>query len=392
LLVSGGAEGSIFLWDVQSGAQARHLRAHTLTARIVRFSPDGRFLMSGGFDQRALLWEVAPLETRGRIEEENHDLYIPTAAPDGTYLAAGRTDGSVIVWNGKTGERIWRFQAGNELIWTLGFTPDSELLVTASDRIRIWNLKDGRLMREFELSMRVEEVVSALSISSQHIFAAYEGTDEWTGGVIAWNIETGAEVQRFTAPLGAQGVILSPDQRLIATYTIADYQARVFDVTTGQELYVFPMENNFASALAFSPDNKVLFTGGNAINSLWDLQSGRQLHEIVGPRDVTLSGAFSHDGRYLVTANGDDTVRIWDRETGQELRRMTLPFETGFVSFSNNDNFLFIHGGDGKLHILDTRVEDTLNALCSRLLRDFTPEEREQYEIMDDAPTCPQFK
>jgi hypothetical protein len=43
---------------------------------------------------------------------------------------------------------------------------------------------------------------------------------------------------------------------------------------------------------------------------------------------------------------------------------------------------------DGTARLWDVDIDDTVAALCSRLLRDFTPEERAQYGIPDDGPTC----
>jgi len=37
----------------------------------------------------------------------------------------------------------------------------------------------------------------------------------------------------------------------------------------------------------------------------------------------------------------------------------------------------------------DVDYHDTIDYLCSNPLRDFTAEERAQYPIMDDKPTCP---
>ena len=390
LIASGDAEAIVRLWDVMSGEQIRRFRGHTLTVRTVRFSPDGRFVMSGGLDQKALIWQITPSAKLQLSNKENHDLYVSAYSRDGNYIAAGREDGTAVVWDADTGEVRETLQAGSEEVWPAGFTPDNSLLVTTSDGVRVWDTKDGVMLREFNSGSAIGADFNSLAISSKFILAAYDAIGDWTGGVIAWDMQTGAEVQRFTVPSGAQDVAISPDEKLIATWTIADYQARVFDVETGMEIHVFSMENNFAPALAFSPDSRILFTGGNVISTLWDLRSGKQLHQIVGPRDAIISSAFSHDGRYVVTASANDTMDIWDSQTGQAVRHITLPFPPDFVSFSENDNFLFIQDGKAaRLQILDVRVEDVITELCSRLLRDFTTQEREQYGIMDSIPTCP---
>jgi len=366
-----------------------------LGVRIVDFSPDGRFVLSGAFDQRALLWEVTPTTRLPHLKDENHDLFNPSfsLSRNGTLIAAGREDGSVVVWDAGTGEPIGKYQAGANAVWFTGFTPDNRLLVTWAERVRVWDVESGAMLSEFNLDLSETGTVNYLDVSSEYILAAYEATDDWKGGVIAWNIHTGAEVKRFTAPLGALVVGISPDEKSLLAYNLADYLASIFDVATGKEILTIEVvNNNGLYRPSFSPNSRLLFTGGSVISTLWDLKGGKQLHELIGPRGFMVSSAFSHDGRYVAATSSDSAVRIWDSETGQEVRRFTPPFDTGFLNFSVNDDYLFIFGSDNEIEILYTRVEDVINDLCSRLIRDFTPEEREQYEIMDDAPTCPHSK
>ena len=45
--------------------------------------------------------------------------------------------------------------------------------------------------------------------------------------------------------------------------------------------------------------------------------------------------------------------------------------------------------GDGTARVWDLDYQDTISALCSRMVRDLTDEERAQYGITDKEPTCP---
>lgn len=77
--------------------------------------------------------------------------------------------------------------------------------------------------------------------------------------------------------------------------------------------------------------------------------------------------------------------------TGQELRRF-IGHSAGVenVVFSPEGKYLLTGSGDGTAMLWDVDYHTTIQYLCSVLRRDFTDEERAQYNIMDKTPTCPE--
>jgi WD40 repeat protein len=58
LLASAGRDGTVRLWDPESGRQQARLTGHTGTVATVAFSPDGRLLASACSDGTIRLWDA----------------------------------------------------------------------------------------------------------------------------------------------------------------------------------------------------------------------------------------------------------------------------------------------------------------------------------------------
>jgi WD40 repeat protein/DNA-binding SARP family transcriptional activator/energy-coupling factor transporter ATP-binding protein EcfA2 len=190
------------------------------------------------------------------------------------------------------------------------------------------------------------------------------------------------------------GVRFSNDGSLLASLS-PDRTAIVWDASTGEILDRLELGEADAQALAFSPDDATLYTGG-AGRSIrqWDLQGSRRfVSQIVEPAEFTLSGVTpSPGGRYLAgvgpyglrffdMANerwkaiadkslgaggwdwnsagdrfatvGDGYVKVWDPMTAAVVEEARLPGEFVGVTFSADDTRMVIVDTGGRVTVLD---------------------------------------
>src|SRR5262249_1795449 len=75
--------------------------------------------------------------------------------------------------------------------------------------------------------------------------------------------------------------------------------------------------------VAFSPDNRYLASGSvdNTVK-VWDAQTYQEVRTLRGHTEGVWSVAFSQGG-LLATASADKTVKLWDAATGQVVRTFT---------------------------------------------------------------------
>lgn len=138
----------------------------------------------------------------------------------------------------------------------------------------------------------------------------------------------------FDAKAPVDALAVSKDNTRFVTGSRDGY-ARLWDRATGQVLATFDHEKHPVHAAAISPDGKILATGSEdpkGFIKLWDLEthlpikrefkdSNRKTPFDQGHTEGVLSITFSKDGRRLLTSSYDKTARLWDLESGHQLRR-----------------------------------------------------------------------
>jgi RNA polymerase sigma factor (sigma-70 family) len=139
---------------------------------------------------------------------------------------------------------------------------------------------------------------------------------------------TGRELRRLQPPAGhVTSFTLAPDGKTIITAGGDSPVRRLWDVSTGKELRQLPGDQSgTALAGAFSPDGKRFASvTGQTVIRLWDVAGWKQTRQFVGHQRAIGSLVFLPGGKTLISGGGNcRTIRWWDTETGQEVRRLDV--------------------------------------------------------------------
>jgi WD40 repeat protein len=277
------------------------------SSHSLALSPDGRVLASAhGYE--AYFWEARSGKQLQHFRKEaESDLCSIAFSPDGKTLACA-ADGMEI-WDVKRPRCTHRFGKERRFL-SVTFSPDGKLIATTDrdcEEVRVWDAGSGKELRKLETSA---EAAVAFSPDGKTLAVGEED-----GMLRLWEVATGKRLQEFKGVYSpVRAVVFSHKDKLLA-WGNAHGTLRVHDLANGQELWradAFPGAGWGVNALAFSPDGKLLASGGNRLVKLWHVANGKRLHPYEGHEGEVTSVAFTPDGKTLVSAGREGATILWD--------------------------------------------------------------------------------
>jgi WD40 repeat protein/uncharacterized caspase-like protein len=464
--------GPINVWEVESGRATQKLEGHSNFAFNVAFSADGTRLVSGG----RTVWDLTTgrglrtaqaVEPFGLVSRDGRLLAALTNSDSRVTLYDAATQRRLFTLAPDTSPpptlkaaAAGASKAPAAVALPPVFSPDGRLLATTY-RLESYAPSADEQQQDLKAQQKAMQAAMKQAMKNpgayqqlyQDELAKLNGARQsatLANQIKLWDTQTGREARTITVPGGngliptlIQRVTFSEDGKQVAVVQFNNPAVTVWDVNTGAQVRTigappapgggFPSgaadnADPFAmlggggmmfgggasiAAVAFSPDGRLLATGGlertgggfdmSAVMSqmgaagrnpktkvdpaamqqqvlqqmqqsmkttgmlkLYDAQTGREVRAFTGHTGEVQAVAFSPDGRLLASAAADNAIKLWDAQTGREL--FTLKGHTAQINslaFSPDTRLLASAGNDGSTLLWDTSDGRQLATLVS---------------------------
>lgn len=370
-------EPIITLWDVKNNKILKEIdnfaaSGHSSTITSLAFHPSGKRLASGSADSTVIVWDVSNVTAPTlSMRYSGHSSGVTSVAfsPDGRVLASGSIDNSIILWDATITNmaaaqplKIGTLTGHTGAVNSVAFSPNGKQLVSggADKQVLVWNV-ENRQPKDEPFNLHTASV-SSVSFNASGDTIASASLD---GRVILWDANRLSRLAKLVVnkpfALTRLAYHAAPDTLI---YGGAGGSLFVLDQATNQETELTGHTDTI-TALAFQPDGK-RFASASFDNTLrlWDAATHQQVGNSITSRGGIINTlAFAPTGTQLVSADASGALIF--REGDRILKTSQITTDTGAINslvFNPSGTLLALGGADNAIVLWDVASDQQIAA------------------------------
>ena len=396
LLTSSG-DSTAKIWDGRTGKLV-HTLLHSGSLELAVFSPDNKYILTSSKDSTVKIWDCSTGKLVKATQRQNHIISFATFSPDGSRIITNSQDSAIVVYDAKSGELIFRIKT-NAKVNYVRYSPQGKYFYTSQyDSVRIWQASSGMLFKTYGIPpdrIAADKFLrkAAFSDNERYFFygssykvriADLERDENWfwdrssydynalsvkphtntfmigdgNGAFDIVNADLLERVyQNVQHAFWVQNILIdSNGSRIISSHyngVSPGNCIKVTDINTNKMLYGFNEEDRGLVLINQSSNGKYVLSCDyfNKGVKIWNVLTGKKNFTIDTSSFVRLT-SFSPDDKYIVTSDGESSVRIYRSDSGQLVRKLESKLFR-FCIFSPSGKYIITTAKDSTIQLWD---------------------------------------
>eukprot|EP01095_Lingulamoeba_sp_RSL-Kostka_P006259 TRINITY_DN1959_c0_g6_i1.p1 TRINITY_DN1959_c0_g6~~TRINITY_DN1959_c0_g6_i1.p1 ORF type:complete len:572 (+),score=217.27 TRINITY_DN1959_c0_g6_i1:192-1907(+) len=293
-------------------------KGHTKGVNVIRLIPDTcHLLLSGGLDGKIKLWDVY---TNRRVLRTfiGHDIGVKDLcfAPDGRTFLSASLDRSVKLWDAETGTCIQKFKNGKTPYCVKYYPEDpNEFLGGYSDKkIHQFDIRTGEGVQEYDRHLGAVNTITFIDKNRRFVTTS----DDKSIRIWEYNIPVDALMISEPYMHSMPSVAVSPNGKWFACQSL-DNQIIIYSAgdrvrLDSKKCFKGHLVDSFACQISFSPDGQYIISGdAEGRLFIWDWRTNRVFRKLHCHDQVTI-GCLWHpyESSKVITCSWDGSIHYWD--------------------------------------------------------------------------------
>ena len=354
-LFSGDQSGAIQFRTAAAGWSAsQSWLAHSGPVWSLACSADSTLLVSGGDDDQVRVWQTTNGVLVTNLVSQTAMVTRSCVAPDGSLVACADADGAVRLFAAQSGASACVITAHTNQVSALAFSPDATFLVSGGgcldNSICIWDCSNGGQLQSIAGLFANGVTALAVSPDTSLIAAAGDRTDQV---IQIWNRSNSNLLYTLAGHSDGTAVVaFSPNGQFLASGGMfSSGTIKLWDMSNGSCPVTYAGHTCTVVSISFNPTGTLLASAGqtDGLIKIWTNGSVTPLCSLNSLASGARAVAFSPDGT-LLAAGGSDTIQIWQTSNWQPIwSRSSETVGISTLGFSPNGTFLVFGREDGTL-------------------------------------------
>jgi len=293
------------------------IKTHYGLVLQVAFAPDGVSALSSAADGTISLWDL-------QTGEEVRQYLGHTGAPRrlaaaGKYvISSGSTDHTVRLWDLDSGRELHCYSLGSYCA-PAAISPDGSQVLFAANNNGPY-VASTQDFKEVQIE-RGEGIYAVAWSPSGRLFA----TGGWNRVVHVYNARTEQEIARLPQPDQLYSLAFTPDDRKVLAGDTGNH-VRIFDIQSRQVLHQF--DAGGWRSIVVTPDSRyALAPSGEPTLFFWDLATGKPSNRFEGQQNAVTAVDISKDGNLALSGDKDGSIRLWRLPATRPAAAVDFPAE-----------------------------------------------------------------